>query len=91
MAQLTIKPQRSEENEWEWVGFVDGIDLSYFGNSPDEVAKNMLNDVSFVLNLLRETVAPNIDYSNQIVEKFAAVVDEALETAAFQAEMIKED
>jgi hypothetical protein len=78
MAEVSIKPRVSDSGERYWVGSIEGLEFEYSGESPEEVAKTLVEDVDLILEILRATVAPNIDLAGRIVEAFAEHVGESL-------------
>ena len=79
MTPVSIKRRVDEAGSYSWVGSIEGLDIEYTGESPEEVAETLVQDVDMVLDILRATVAPNIDLAGRIVQAFADHVGECLE------------
>ena len=81
MAVVSIKPRVNESGDRDWVGSIEGLEFEYSGESPEAVAETLVEDVDLILDILRATVAPNIDMTGRILEAFVAHIGESLDGA----------
>jgi hypothetical protein len=81
---VKIESRIREDGEEEWCGYIAGLDYEYVAETPDKAAAGLVELVLTTLEILRATVAPNLDHSGRIVGKFAAMVGDGLDEAKIQ-------